>query len=73
MIELVRGNEGTIFRIQLSKSPMLLVELMILSTNTTIPPIPENTKCKNIVTVYATFSLVNINDVAYVNGITEIG
>jgi hypothetical protein len=52
---------------------MLLVELMILSTNTTIPPIPENTKCKNIVTVYATFSLVNINDVAYVNGITEIG
>jgi len=51
IIELVRENDGTIFSIQRSRSPTSLVESIILKINTTIPPIPEMTKCINIVTV----------------------
>lgn len=69
----MRQKEGIILRTQSKASPMEKVDSIILNMNTTMPPIPANTKLANMVIVYATFSLVKINDDAYVNGITPIG
>jgi hypothetical protein len=54
-------------------SPSVSVDGMSLNNPATIAPIPENMKCKNIVNVCATFSLVKKNDDTYVNGITANG
>jgi hypothetical protein len=60
--ELVKQKEGTIFKTHRRMSPTLSVDGIILSMNTTIPPIPANTKCINIVIVYEILSEVKKND-----------
>ena len=63
MIESVRQKEGTNLSTQRRASPIDWVELISLKMNTTIAPIPENTKCMKMVTVCARFSLENIKEV----------
>ena len=60
MIGLVRLKDGTILRAMFSLSPILKVEGMIRRMKEVIAPIPANAKCKKIVTVYATLSLVKM-------------
>jgi hypothetical protein len=49
--EFVKQKDGTIFSTHNKISPIFSVEVITLSRNTTIPPIPAKTKCKKIVTV----------------------
>ena len=63
MILFVSVYEGIILNTQINASPTAYVDDINLKIAATIAPIPEITKCKKMVTVYAIFSLPNMNEV----------
>jgi hypothetical protein len=59
MIGLVRQKDGMHLRYLCHLSPMICVVSIQRMIKVAMAPIPATTKCKNMVTVYATESLVN--------------
>ena len=68
IIELVRQKDGIIFNLAFIRSPSYLVDSRPRRIKVAIAPMPANAKCKNIVTVCATFSFVKRKLVTYVKG-----
>lgn len=65
---LVRQKDGENLKAHCRVSPLALVSGINLSMKVIMQQIPENTKWKNTVTVWAMSSFGNMKDVTYVKG-----